>query len=132
MALSLTLKPREKIFIGGAVVQNGLAKAELTILNDVPILRHKEILHEQDADTPCRRIYLAVQQMYMDGANRPAYFKLLEDLIRDVAQAAPSTVPRLHEISDLVTAGQYYSALKAVKQLINYESELLKNARQCD
>ncbi|MCP5276879.1 MAG: flagellar biosynthesis repressor FlbT [Thiobacillus sp.] len=132
MALSLTLKPKEKIFIGGAVVQNGQAKAELTILNDVPILRHKEIMHEQEADTPCRRIYLAVQQMYMDGVNRPAYFKLLEELVNDVAQAAPSTVPRLREVGDLVTGGQYYLALKAVKQLINYESELLKNARQCD
>lgn len=130
MALSLTLKPREKIFIGGAVVQNGQTKAELTILNDVPILRQKEILHEQDADTPCRRIYLAVQQIYMDEANQATYLKLLGELMQDVAQAAPSTVSRLHRIGELVSGGQYYHALKAVKQLINYESELLKNAGQ--
>ncbi|MEW5769684.1 MAG: flagellar biosynthesis repressor FlbT [Pseudomonadota bacterium] len=129
MALSLTLKPREKIFIGGAVVQNGQAKAELTILNDVPILRHKEILHEQDADTPCRRIYLAVQQMYMDADNRAGYYKLLQELMQDVAEAAPSTVSRLQEIGESVSGGQYYLALKQVKQLINYETELLKNAR---
>jgi flagellar protein FlbT len=96
----------------------------------VPILRNKEILHEQDADTPCRRIYLAVQQMYMDEANRATYFKLLHELMQDVAQAAPSTMARLQKIGEQVSGGQYYSALKVVKQLINYESELLKNARQ--
>ena len=42
MALKLTLKPNEKVFIGGAVVQNGENPAELSILNDVPLLRGKD------------------------------------------------------------------------------------------
>ncbi len=129
MALSLTLKPQEKIFIGGAVVQNGPSKAELTILNDVPILRQKEILHEQDANTPSRRIYLAVQQMYMDESNRATYYKLLRELMQDVADAAPSTIDLLQKIGAQVTSGQHYAALKLVKQLINHETELLKNVR---
>lgn len=128
MALSISLKPREKLFIGGAVIQNGPLRAEMTVLNDVPILRQKEILHEQDANTPCRRIYLAVQQMYMDTANRATYYKLLGELMQDVARAAPSTVQHLADIGELVNAGEYYSALKRVKELINYEMELLKNA----
>lgn len=132
MALSLTLKPQEKIFIGGAVVQNGSSKAELTILNDVPILRQKEILHEWDADTPCRRIYLAVQQMYMDAPNSATYYKLLSELMKDVAEAAPSTVGLLQKIGAQVSSGQHYAALKLVKQLINHETELLKNVRQSD
>ncbi len=132
MALSLTLKPGEKIFIGGAVVQNGQSKSELTILNDVSILRQKEILHEKDATTPCRRIYLAIQQMYMDEANRVAYYKLLGELLKDVLDAAPSTAQLLQDIGGQVADGRYYSALKLTKQLINYETELLKNARQRD
>jgi flagellar biosynthesis repressor protein FlbT len=132
MALSLTLKPKEKIFIGGAVVQNGSTKAELTILNDVPILRQKEIIHEGEATTPCRRIYLAVQQIYLDESNRVAYFKLLTELLQDVLSAAPSTANLLKEIGSSVAEGRYYAALKSTKQLINYEAELLKNARQSD
>jgi flagellar protein FlbT len=130
MALSLTLKPREKIFIGGAVVQNGATKTELTILNDVPILRQKEILHEGEATTPCRRIYLAVQQIYMDQGNRPTYYKMLTELLHDVLEAAPSTAGLVKEIGTHVSEGRYYNALKSTKQLINYETELLKNARQ--
>jgi flagellar protein FlbT len=132
MALSLTLKPGEKIFIGGAVVQNGQSKSELSILNDVSILRQKEILHEQDATTPCRRIYLAIQQMYMDEANRVTYYKLLGELLKDVLDAAPTTMQLLQNISGQVADGRYYSALKLTKQLINYETELLKNVRQRD
>lgn len=132
MALSLTLKPKEKIFIGGAVVQNGSTKTELTVLNDVPILRQKEILHEKDATTPCRRIYLAVQQMYMDDRNRVTYYKMLSELLKDVLDAAPSTAAMVQEIGAHVSDGRYYNALKLTKQLINYEVELLKNARQSD
>ncbi len=132
MALSLTLKPKEKIFIGGAVVQNGPTKTELTVLNDVPILRQKEILHEKDATTPCKRIYLAVQQMYMDDGNRVAYYKLLSELLKDVLDAAPSTSALVQEIGAHVSDGRYYNALKLTKQLINYEAELLNNARQSD
>lgn len=132
MALSLTLKPKEKIFIGGAVVQNGSTKAELTILNDVPILRQKEIIHEGEAKTPCRRIYLAVQQIYLDEGNRLTYFKLLTELLQDVLSAAPSTANLVREISSSVSEGRYYAALKLTKQLINYEAELLKHVRQSD
>ena len=132
MALSLTLKPKEKIFIGGAVVQNGSTKTELTVLNDVPILRQKEILHEKDATTPCRRIYLAVQQMYMDDRNRVTYYKMLSELLKDVLDAAPSTAAMVQEIGAHVSDGRYYNALKLTKQLINYEAELLNNARQSD
>lgn len=130
MALTLNLKPGEKIFIGGAVVQNGAGKSELTILNDVPILRQKEIMHEGEATTPCRRIYLAVQQMYMDEGNRVNYYKMLTELLQDVLGAAPSTASLVKEIGTHVAEGRYYNALRTTKQLINYEAELLKNARQ--
>lgn len=132
MALSLNLKPREKIFIGGAVVQNGPNRTELIILNDAPILRQKEILHESEATTPCRRIYLAVQQIYMDQGNRLVYYRMLTELLRDVLHAAPSTAGLVKEIGAHVTEGRYYNALKSTKQLINYEKELLKNASQCN
>jgi flagellar protein FlbT len=51
MALKLSLKPGEKMIIGGAVVKNGDAKAELFIENQVPLLREKDIMGEK---TPIR------------------------------------------------------------------------------
>ena len=57
------------MIIGGAVVTNGnSASCDLVIENKTPILRQKDILTEEKADSPCRRIYYAIQLMYIDEA----------------------------------------------------------------
>ena len=62
MALKITLKPHEKMILGGAVIANGNSTGcHLIIENKVPILREKDILSEKDADSPCRRLYFIVQ-----------------------------------------------------------------------
>ena len=64
MALKITLKPNEKMIVGGAVVTNGNAKnSDLIIENNVPVLRQKDILSEQDAASHCSRIYFVIQLM---------------------------------------------------------------------
>lgn len=130
MPLHLELKPGEKIFLGGAVVANGDSRTQLTVLNDVPLLREKDIMSEADADTPCKRLYLAVQLMYMDGANLPKYHQMYWELVREIMTAAPSTVPLLDEIGVQILAGGYYQALKAGQELIHYEKELMEHAQQ--
>ena len=63
MALTITIKPHEKLIIGGAVIVNGKAKSEMLIENNVPILRGKDIMSLDMADSPCKRIYFAIQLM---------------------------------------------------------------------
>jgi len=47
MALRITLKPQEKMILGGAVITNGNSfRCNLIIENKVPILREKDILSE--------------------------------------------------------------------------------------
>jgi len=55
-----------------------------------------------------------------------------EAVLQDVLGAAPSTGSLVKEIGAQVSEGRYYNALRSTKQLINYEAELLKNARQSD
>jgi flagellar protein FlbT len=50
------LKPRERFILGGADLQNGEARSELILENNVPILRGKNIRSLEEADTPCKRI----------------------------------------------------------------------------
>jgi len=125
MPLKLSLRPQEKLFIGGAVMQNGEHTAELTILNDVPLLREKDVMTEDEASTPCKRIYLCVQLMYMDPAHLGGYQVSYRDLQEQVLQAAPSTAPHLAEIDHHLACGRYYQAIKAARQLMDYEQELL-------
>ena len=51
MPLKLTLKPNEKVLIGTAVLTNAGSKAEIIIQNNVPVLREKDIITEENADT---------------------------------------------------------------------------------
>lgn len=130
MPLKLDLRPHEKLFLGGAVLVNGDSRCQLAVLNDVPVLREKDILKEEDADTPCKRIYLAVQLMYMDTPNLARYHQYYWEQVRAVIEVAPSTADLLSKVSNDVLEAHYYQALKAARELVRYEQELVSNARK--
>ena len=62
MPLKLTLKPDEKVLIGTAVLTNAGSKAEIIIQNTVPVLREKDIITEENADTLVKKIYFVRNQ----------------------------------------------------------------------
>ncbi len=129
MALKITLKPREKIVIGGAVITNGKGNATFIIENSVPILRQKDIMTEKQASTPCRRIYFVIQLMYIDSANLAEHHNTYWTLVREVVGVASGTLPYIDRISDLILGNRYYQALKQAKKLIDYEEEAVRHAR---
>lgn len=127
LALVIDLKPSERIIIGNALVTNDAQRpARLRIEGHAAILREKDILRESDANTPCKKIYLAIQLMYISPDPRnlhQTYF----DLVRDVQNAAPSTVLFLAKISEHLLKDEYYKALKEARQLIEHEKEIFSN-----
>lgn len=129
MSLKLTLKANEKIIIGGAVIRNGSSRnAEFFVENNVPILRQKDILTEQNANSPARRIYFAVQLMYIDGENRESYLDAFFGMAKELTDVVKSTSPYIAKIAEQIAANQYYHALKTARELIEYEKELIDNA----
>jgi flagellar protein FlbT len=130
MALKIVLKPGERIIISGAVITNGKTTAQFLVENQVPILRQKEIMAENEASTPCRRIYLVIQLMYIDAGNLATHQHTYWNLVRDVLTAAPSTLPMIDRISDHILNNRYYQALKLTKKLIEYEEETIAHVRQ--
>lgn len=126
MALVIDLKPGERVIIGKALVTNDHQRTRLHIQGDVPILREKDILRAEDADTPCKKLYLAVQLMYVaenPDALREDYFTLA----REIQSAAPSTADLILDINENIIAGSYYKALKRARKLVHYETELIGN-----
>jgi flagellar protein FlbT len=129
MALKVELKPGERILIGECVVTNTDQRTRLLIDGAAPILREKDIMTPDRADTPAKRIYLAVQLMYTSREpqrHHDTYFSL----VRDIVQAAPSTWSFIETINNRILTGQMYKALKDTKKLIAYEEELLANAKR--
>jgi flagellar biosynthesis repressor protein FlbT len=125
MALKVELKPGERILIGESVITNGKQRTQFLIAGKMPVLREKDIITARDANTPARRIYLAVLLMYTSRdprAHHATYFALLRELI----EAAPSTWPQIEIINNQILTGNTYKALKEAKKLILYEQELLR------
>lgn len=127
MSLKLSLRPHEKVIIGGAVVSAGNKHVELLIENVVPIMRQKDIMLEENANTPARRVYFAIQLMYIDVEKRSAHIESFFELAREIMVAAPSVGQYFQQMYDQVAAGQFYHALKTANQLIAYEKELTSN-----
>ncbi|WP_417309577.1 flagellar biosynthesis repressor FlbT [Devosia sp.] len=127
MSLKVELKPGERLIIGQCVVTNSDQRTRLFIDGKAPILREKDILTTETANTPAKRIYLAVQLMYIGedvALLRQDYFALINELVK----AAPSTIGIVDEINNEILTGALYKALKAAKKLIQYEQDLLDNA----
>lgn len=130
MALKVELKPHERIIIGSCVITNTDQRARLLIDGDnIPILREKDILTPETADTPAKLIYLAVQLMYISPeahASHGTYF----NLIRDLVTAVPSTWPLIEGINNQILNGDLYQALKEARKLVAYEKQLLEQIEE--
>lgn len=113
------------MLIGNAVITNGDRTTEFFIENKVPILREKEIMKEDAASTPGRRIYFLVQLMYVDEENFETYHNQFWDIVRQVILAAPSTTPIITDICHEIMNRCFYKALKEARRLIDYEQELV-------
>jgi len=129
MALKVELKPNERILIGESVITNCNQRSWLVIEGSSPILREKDILTAKRADTPAKRIYLAVQLMYTSRDPR-AHHEIYFSLVKQIVQAAPSTWQFIEAINNQILTGSFYKALKETKKLIAYEEELLQHAKR--
>ncbi|MBM3570445.1 MAG: flagellar biosynthesis repressor FlbT [Alphaproteobacteria bacterium] len=127
MALKISLKPGEKFVINGAVIQNGERRTNLVLHNKASILREKDILLPENAQTPVRRIYFAIMMMYLDPDAEKAYH---QEFVRRVAEFInairnPAILTDCITIIDNVYSRDFYGALLTCKKLLPYEQERL-------
>ncbi len=127
MPLKLKLSAHERLVVNGAVLVNGDGRATLVIRNFAHIMREKDVLHEQDANTPTRRLYFLVQGMLMQP---PPSAELVENFATALAQLShayvrPENHAVLRDVAQFVDGGDFYKALMRLHPLIEYEAQLL-------
>jgi flagellar biosynthesis repressor protein FlbT len=125
MALRIELKPFERVIIGDCVITNSNSRTSFRIDGKAPILREKDILTPEKANTPVKRLYLCVQLMYLED-DIPKYQEVYMSFIRDLLKAMPSFRGQLEGASNLILSGSCYNALKVIKKMMKREEELLK------
>ena len=128
MPLKIELKPGEKLIVGNALITNDSERTRIFIEGDVPILRERYILGLAQADTPCKKVYYLVLEMYL--ARDPSVFHAQYfERVKEILQAAPSLLRFIDPISERILENDYYAALKAGILLIDEEARMLSVAR---
>lgn len=127
MPLKLSLKPGEKFVLNGAVVQNGDRRCSLVLQNKASVLREKDIMQQEDVNTPARHVYFPVMMMYLDEAGADKYY---DEFLRRMSEfmSVISNQVILAEcvsVSKSLMAREYYKALMSCRRLIEYEDERL-------
>lgn len=127
MALVIDLKPGEKILIGSAVITNDSQRTRLHISGDAPILREKDVMQEDEAETPCKKIYFLIQCMYL-ASDPKIYHKPYFNMIKEVQHAAPSMTMAFLSINEKIMEGAYYKAMREARELVKLEEEMIGHA----
>jgi len=131
MPLKIQLKPKERVIINGAVIEGHPEnRTEIVVMNNASVMRQKHILQESEADTPVKRLYFAVQMLYIDEEHRGNYegdFRKYHKDLQDTL-TLPIIVTSLELIKNAADAGKYYDAMKVCRDLIKVEAELFKYA----
>ena len=127
MSLVLKLAPGERVLINGAVIENGDRRSRIAIRTpNAHILRLREAIHPDDVGTPVARVCYAVQ-LVLSGDAEPTESR--RDIMRGIEQLSQVFDDRdsrlaLGKATDEVLAGNYYQALRMLRNLLPREARL--------
>ncbi|RGP35803.1 flagellar biosynthesis repressor FlbT [Pseudotabrizicola alkalilacus] len=126
--LVLKLGPHERVLINGAVIENGDRRSRLAIMTpNAHILRLRDAIHPEEANTPVRRIcYIAQLVLSGDVTAKDAQLQLLRG-IEQLSQVLtdPDSRLQLTLASKAVLEDQHYQALKCLRSLLAREERLM-------
>jgi flagellar protein FlbT len=122
MPLRVELKPFERIVVGESVIINSATRASFLIDGGAPILREKDTVTEETANTPARRLYYCVQMMYLRN-DAARYRELYPRQLAGLRAAMPEGRELIDAANHHVAAGALYKALKEIRKLMKREEE---------
>ncbi len=133
--LVLKLQPGEQILVNGVVMQNGDRRAQLRIkTKDAHILRLRDAIHPDEANTPVKRVYYAAQ-LIVAGEGDPAEvgpvlendIELLLDVFRDAESREALSAAHKH-----ICDRNFYFAMRELKRVLPMEAKLLSLGAEKD
>ncbi|QYZ69955.1 flagellar biosynthesis repressor FlbT [Neotabrizicola shimadae] len=130
--LVLKLGPHERVLINGAVIENGDRRSRLAVMTpNARILRLRDAIHPDQANTPVRRVCYVAQLVLSGDAEpesaRPQLLRGIEQLSQVLTDHDSRT--QLAIASRAILEEQPYQALKALRLLLPREERLLAAAR---
>jgi flagellar biosynthesis repressor protein FlbT len=126
--LVLKLAPKERVLINGAVIENGDRRSRMSIMTpDAKILRLRDAIHPEEANTPVRRVCYAAQ-LVLAGDSDPESSRLsLLRRIEELSQVFKDADSRasLALATEALIQDRHYHCLKALRSLLPREDRLI-------
>jgi flagellar biosynthesis repressor protein FlbT len=122
--MNITLRAGEKLYINGAVIRVD-RKTTIELLNDVTFLLENHVMQLEQATTPLRQIYFAIQVALMDPGAVETATALSRRLIESALQAfqTPAIIAGLKTISAHLDRSRNFEALKSLRALFPLEKQ---------
>ena len=125
--LVLELRQGEMMIVNGAPIRFR-TKSRIELTARARFLFGKQIMPPDQADSPARRIYFALQSAYIGADDeRPLGLKSARELIDAFKQATTSGLARdiLDRALSAAEADDCYQALKLARRIIRHEDMIL-------
>ncbi|MFQ5624008.1 MAG: flagellar biosynthesis repressor FlbT [Paracoccaceae bacterium] len=131
--LVLKLRPRERVLVNGAVIENGDRRASFCVITPgANVLRLRDAIHPGEVNTPVRRVcYIA--QLVLSGDADPEEAR--PQLLRGIEQLSQvftdhDSRSRLTAATGDIVDARFYQALQGLRGLLGREQRLFNAARQ--
>jgi flagellar biosynthesis repressor protein FlbT len=130
--LILELRPDDMMIVNGAPIRFR-TKSRIELTAKARFLFGKQIMPPEQADSPARRIYFALQSAYIGTeAERPRGLEAARGLITAFKEATTSQSARdiLDRALAAAEADDCYQALKLTREIIRHEDVVLRRSPQ--
>ncbi|GBR07201.1 flagellar biosynthesis repressor FlbT [Acetobacter oeni] len=126
--LGIRLEAGDRMILNGAGV-HFLTGAQIRLINRADFLFGRQIMRPEEANTPARRIYYALQNAYVGTAEeRVTALTEAKWYVTTFIQETTSESARtlLADALRVATEGNFYRALKIARRIIRHEDAVLK------
>ncbi len=121
--MNITLRAGEKLYINGAVIRTD-RKATIELLNDVTFLLENHVMQVDQATTPLRQVYFAVQVALMDPSSAETALTLSRRLLEGALQVFqnPAVLAGLKTVAMQIERSRNFEALKTLRGMFPLEA----------
>jgi flagellar protein FlbT len=126
--LVLKLGPKERVLINGAVIENSDRRSKFTILSSkANILRLKDAIHPDNADTPIKRACYLAQLLLSGEVEAEPTWNRLNGQVHVLAEifVDEDSSSILSKAKVAITHRNAYACLKLLRQILPLETQLL-------
>ncbi|SEQ71045.1 flagellar biosynthesis repressor FlbT [Thalassovita taeanensis] len=126
--LVLKLGPKERVLINGAVIENGDRRSRLAIVTpNANILRLRDAIHPEEANTPVRRVCYAAQLILSGDADAENSRLQLLRRIEELSRILTDNDSHMHLTlaTEAAIDRQFYQCLKSLRALLPREDRLM-------